>query len=92
MSCNTDYKRKEALWKKQCSISHQLFCNCGDWTYHLKWPGSRGTNGSLSDTAISQDERKPSVGNTTTVSGGTTPGDVEEALDVAVAFELDDTK
>lgn len=92
MSCNTDYKRKEALWKKQCSISHQLFCNCGDWTYHLKWSGSRGTNGSLSDTAISQDVPGPSGEGTTTGSGGTTTGAVEEALDVAVAFELDDTK
>nr|ASH99098.1 ORF4 [Giant panda anellovirus] len=31
-----EYKKKQAIWFKTCSISHQLFCNCGDWQVHLQ--------------------------------------------------------
>nr|ASH99124.1 ORF4 [Giant panda anellovirus] len=31
-----DYKKKQAIWFKSCSISHQLFCNCGDWQVHIQ--------------------------------------------------------
>nr|WBM82749.1 MAG: ORF2 [Torque teno polar bear virus 48] len=30
-----DHKKKEAIWKQQCSISHKLWCNCGDYLSHL---------------------------------------------------------
>nr|USZ80609.1 ORF4 [Tick-associated anellovirus 10] len=31
-----DFKKKQALWFKACALSHQLFCNCGDWQIHLQ--------------------------------------------------------
>ncbi|ASH99080.1 ORF2 [Pitorquevirus ursid7] len=29
------FKKDQALWFKSCSLSHQLFCKCGDWQVHL---------------------------------------------------------
>lgn len=29
------YKKKEALWRKNCSASHKLWCNCGNWIQHV---------------------------------------------------------
>ncbi|ASH99113.1 ORF2 [Giant panda anellovirus] len=30
------WQKKQALWFQSCSVSHQLFCNCGDWQTHLQ--------------------------------------------------------
>lgn len=38
-----EFRKKQAVWFLSCSRSHQLFCNCGDWTAHIKkilWPGT----------------------------------------------------
>lgn len=36
-----EWKKKEAAWKKSCSETHKLFCNCSNWFLHLakqkKW-------------------------------------------------------
>nr|BBE36937.1 hypothetical protein [Paguma larvata torque teno virus] len=29
-------KRHEAIWKQSCSRTHSLWCNCGNWTAHIK--------------------------------------------------------
>nr|BBE36928.1 hypothetical protein [Paguma larvata torque teno virus] len=34
------YKLHEAIWKQSCSRTHSLFCNCGDWTSHIKLCGT----------------------------------------------------
>nr|ASA48550.1 ORF2 [Torque teno Leptonychotes weddellii virus 1]ASA48578.1 ORF2 [Torque teno Leptonychotes weddellii virus 1]ASA49038.1 ORF2 [Torque teno Leptonychotes weddellii virus 1]WCS65608.1 ORF2 [Torque teno Leptonychotes weddellii virus 1] len=44
------YKRREALWKSHCRITHSEFCDCGNFLLHFKWPstgekGSEGTGG-----------------------------------------------
>lgn len=35
------WKKREAEWKRICSTTHKLFCNCGDFSGHLarqyKW-------------------------------------------------------
>ncbi|ASH99107.1 ORF2 [Pitorquevirus ursid11] len=31
-----EWQKKQAIWFKSCSISHMLFCNCGDWMLHLQ--------------------------------------------------------
>nr|BDU80035.1 ORF2 [Raccoon dog Torque teno virus 2] len=28
--------KHEAIWKKSCSRTHQLWCSCGDWVSHLR--------------------------------------------------------
>lgn len=36
-----EFMKKQAIWFQVCSKSHQQFCNCGDWIFHLKkylWP------------------------------------------------------
>lgn len=37
-----EWNKKQAAWFRSCSYSHCLWCNCGDWTFHIKkllWPG-----------------------------------------------------
>lgn len=36
-------KKREALWRRSCSISHQAWCDCGAWWKHV--PGWRFTRG-----------------------------------------------
>nr|ASH99110.1 ORF2 [Giant panda anellovirus] len=31
-----EWNKKQAIWFKACSVSHMLFCNCGDWITHLQ--------------------------------------------------------
>nr|WBM82645.1 MAG: ORF2 [Torque teno polar bear virus 14] len=31
----TEYKRKEALWKRSISSSHAIFCSCPDYRLHF---------------------------------------------------------
>lgn len=36
------WQKKQALWFKSCSATHNLFCNCGDWITHIRkrWEGT----------------------------------------------------
>nr|WCS65381.1 ORF2 [Torque teno Leptonychotes weddellii virus 1] len=36
------YRKQEALWKRNISISHSLFCSCGNFLDHFKWPSTGG--------------------------------------------------
>nr|QYD01814.1 ORF2 [Torque teno felis virus] len=29
-------KKHEAIWKQNCSRTHRLWCECGDWISHIK--------------------------------------------------------
>nr|WBM82658.1 MAG: ORF2 [Torque teno polar bear virus 18] len=39
-----EYKKREALWKRSCSISHNIFCSCPSYTLHFD-PRCRFTGG-----------------------------------------------
>lgn len=40
-----EWKRQEALWRKSCSASHKIWCNCGEWTRHVPgWSITTGGN------------------------------------------------
>ncbi|ASH99086.1 ORF2 [Pitorquevirus ursid8] len=30
------WQKQQALWFKACSVSHQIFCPCGDWQTHIQ--------------------------------------------------------
>nr|WKF25121.1 ORF3 [Torque teno neovison virus]WKF25127.1 ORF3 [Torque teno neovison virus]WKF25130.1 ORF3 [Torque teno neovison virus]WKF25133.1 ORF3 [Torque teno neovison virus] len=83
------FQKKIAEWKRQCSYTHSLICSCRDFTQHFKWLGYRETNGYASDSATGKVVRGPLDGATITGTGSTS--DVEEALDAAVCFQLDDS-
>lgn len=37
--CSTEqilWKKRQAQWFRIISYSHGLWCNCGDWCYHIK--------------------------------------------------------
>nr|WCS65756.1 ORF2 [Torque teno Leptonychotes weddellii virus 1] len=36
------FRKAEALWKQQCSLTHRKFCACGDYLLHFKWPSTGG--------------------------------------------------
>ncbi|AEF58768.1 hypothetical protein [Mosquito VEM Anellovirus SDRB B] len=40
-----NYKQKEALFRRQVRLSHQLFCNCGDPLRHLQGWRTTGDEG-----------------------------------------------
>lgn len=84
-----DIKKIEAQWKKSCHLTHQLWCTCGNFLSHFKWPGSQEENGSVDVSEISLAAPEPSGGDTTKDTGGIR--DVEEAIAAAISFELDDT-
>lgn len=31
-----EWQRQQAQWFKFCSWSHGIWCNCGDWIFHVK--------------------------------------------------------
>ncbi|BBE36945.1 hypothetical protein [Upsilontorquevirus viver2] len=37
------YKKQEALWRKACSETHKIWCDCGKWWEHT--PGWRFMQG-----------------------------------------------
>nr|WKF25136.1 ORF3 [Torque teno neovison virus]WKF25145.1 ORF3 [Torque teno neovison virus]WKF25152.1 ORF3 [Torque teno neovison virus] len=84
------YKKLEAEWKRSCSASHRLWCSCEDYTSHFRWHGYRDTNGSVSDSATGKVVPGPLDGAIITGSG--TNQDVEEAINAAVSFKLDDSR
>ncbi|AYP28953.1 MAG: ORF4 protein [Upsilontorquevirus procy2] len=63
-----EHKRREALWKRQCSISHQIWCNCGQWWSHVT--GGRGGGGPDGDGVVIIPET-PTPGGDTGTEGGT---------------------
>nr|WCS65596.1 ORF2 [Torque teno Leptonychotes weddellii virus 1] len=36
------YRRKEALWKRDISLKHSEFCLCGNFLSHFKWSSGEG--------------------------------------------------
>nr|AWX63406.1 ORF2 [Torque teno Arctocephalus gazella virus 1] len=38
------YKRREAHWKRDISWGHRQFCECEDWTKHIKWSTGEGVS------------------------------------------------
>nr|WCS65301.1 ORF2 [Torque teno Leptonychotes weddellii virus 1] len=36
------YRKSEALWKKQLSQAHLEFCACGNFLNHFRWPTGGG--------------------------------------------------
>nr|WCS65516.1 ORF2 [Torque teno Leptonychotes weddellii virus 1] len=44
------YKRKEALWKRDLRIAHASFCDCNNFLDHFKWPTTgKGDGGDRED-------------------------------------------
>nr|ASA48718.1 ORF2 [Torque teno Leptonychotes weddellii virus 1] len=43
------YRKSEALWKKQLSQSHLAFCLCGNFLNHFRWPTGEGDGGNRGD-------------------------------------------
>lgn len=49
-----DYNKKEALWKRSVSISHNIFCSCPDYRLHFtKKCLSTGDGGAGLDDVVS---------------------------------------
>nr|QWX94671.1 ORF3 [Torque teno neovison virus] len=86
---SASYKKAIAEWKRNCSYTHSLICPCKDYTSHFKWLGYREANGYASDSATGKVVPGPLDGATITGTGSTS--DVEEAIDAAVSFQLDDS-
>nr|WCS65385.1 ORF2 [Torque teno Leptonychotes weddellii virus 1] len=36
------YRKQEALWKRNISLSHSMFCACKNFLDHFKWPSTGG--------------------------------------------------
>nr|ASA49018.1 ORF2 [Torque teno Leptonychotes weddellii virus 1]WCS65305.1 ORF2 [Torque teno Leptonychotes weddellii virus 1] len=36
------FRKAEALWKRDTVIRHNNFCACGDFLSHFKWPSTGG--------------------------------------------------
>nr|WKF25167.1 ORF3 [Torque teno neovison virus] len=86
---SASYKKAIAEWKRNCSYTHSLIYPCKDYTSHFKWLGYREANGYASDSATGKVVPGPLDGATITGTGSTS--DVEEAIDAAVSFQLDDS-
>nr|ASH99090.1 ORF2 [Giant panda anellovirus] len=78
-----EYKKKQAIWFKTCSLSHKLFCNCGDWQIHIQRYCSRQQciiGGDLTDEGgisfITESGDTADSGGEL-IGGGATTGDVE---------------
>ncbi|ASH99093.1 ORF2 [Gimeltorquevirus ursid13] len=84
-----DYRRAEAVWKRNCSYTHQWFCGCPNYLLHFKCLGYQEVNGSAGTSATTTVVRGPLDG--TTIKGPGSPDDVDTAMDAAVAFVLDDS-
>nr|WBM82624.1 MAG: ORF2 [Torque teno polar bear virus 7] len=39
------YKKNEAIWKRSISVSHTLWCSCGDYLNHFRPPCPIGEGG-----------------------------------------------
>nr|WCS65848.1 ORF2 [Torque teno Leptonychotes weddellii virus 1] len=39
------YKKREALWKRDLNLKHREFCACGNFLLHFKWPSTGGEGG-----------------------------------------------
>nr|WBM82710.1 MAG: ORF2 [Torque teno polar bear virus 35] len=86
-----EFRRQEALWKRSCAASHDLFCRCGAWWTHVPCRGFRAANGSGKGTGTSEVVPGPLDG--ATIKGrGLTGEDIQEGLDAAVSFQLDDAE
>lgn len=43
-----DLRKKHcAIWLQSCSRTHQLWCNCGNWTSHIRGCGTGGDTGGV---------------------------------------------
>nr|ASA48566.1 ORF2 [Torque teno Leptonychotes weddellii virus 1] len=69
------YKRREALWKRDCSLRHSEFCACGDYLLHFKWSsGGVGIGGQEGPGGAEREE--PDTGGESII--GATGGGEEE--------------
>lgn len=89
LAVTLNYKKALAEWKRKCSYTHSLICSCGNYTSHFEWRGSPGSSGYASDSAISRVVPGPLDG--ATIKGHGSTRDIEEALEAAVSFHLDDS-
>nr|ASA48890.1 ORF2 [Torque teno Leptonychotes weddellii virus 1] len=39
------YRKQEALWKRNLSLSHSAFCSCKNFLDHFKWPSAGAEGG-----------------------------------------------
>nr|WCS65508.1 ORF2 [Torque teno Leptonychotes weddellii virus 1] len=37
------FRKAEALWKRECVASHARFCACGNFLAHFRWPSTGGS-------------------------------------------------
>nr|WBM82668.1 MAG: ORF2 [Torque teno polar bear virus 21] len=63
-----EHKKKEALWKRSISLSHQVFCSCPSYLNHFQPPVCRST-------AVIGEDVSPAEGlSFVTEDGGEGPG------------------
>nr|WCS65776.1 ORF2 [Torque teno Leptonychotes weddellii virus 1] len=71
------YRKQEALWKQHCSLSHKVFCACGDFLSHFKW----SSGGEDTEDPGDQNGGEEEDPGTESITGGTSggEGDISDA-------------
>nr|WCS65317.1 ORF2 [Torque teno Leptonychotes weddellii virus 1]WCS65321.1 ORF2 [Torque teno Leptonychotes weddellii virus 1]WCS65852.1 ORF2 [Torque teno Leptonychotes weddellii virus 1] len=71
------YRKQEALWKRDLALKHREFCSCGNFLFHFKWPSGEKDTGDRED-QNGEGDGDPTTGDIVGGTGGGEGGDVSD--------------